>query len=165
MRPIVYAEFNVAGMFDLAPCSHCPDPHTPIFHLAAFAAAVDWHERWIQALLAFHALLWLTTILTRKRFGPQTFVFFLVTALVCSSETLNTYAHLNWRAFSKQDYFDSHGFFISVMFSGPLLLVAMFQMVNFLSTAAYLLVDVKREELKHSREASIKTSGTKQKSS
>ena len=69
-------------------------------------------------------------------------MFFAVATLVGLSETLNTYAHMNWRAFSKQDYFDPHGFFISVMFSGPLLLLAMFQMVNFLVMSANLLVEV-----------------------
>lgn len=91
----------------------------------AFTAAVDWSERWIQALLAIHVLLWVTTILTRKRFYWQCGTFFVVTALVVASETLNTIAHLRWQSFSKQDYFDNHGFFLGIMYSGPLLLVAM----------------------------------------
>ena len=143
------------------PLAACPLPSGTV----AFASAVDWSERWIQAVVAFHVLLWLSTILTRKRFGPQAFFFFLISACVGASETLNTYAHLNWRAFSNQDYFDAHGFFISVMFAGPLLLLALFQMVNFLHTAAHLLVDVKREELKRSRQTDGKLSDGKQKSS
>jgi hypothetical protein len=41
------------------------NPHT------AFAAAVDWSERWIQGLLAFHALLWVTVLATRKNMNVQ----------------------------------------------------------------------------------------------
>jgi hypothetical protein len=93
--------------------------------VAAFTSAVDWSERWIRALVAFHVLLWVTTVLSRKKFYWQCATFFFVTALVVASETLNTIAHLRWRSFSKQDYFDNHGFFVGVMYSGPLLLVAM----------------------------------------
>mmetsp|Transcript_41238 Transcript_41238/g.81103 ORF Transcript_41238/g.81103 Transcript_41238/m.81103 type:complete len:186 (-) Transcript_41238:128-685(-) len=113
----------------------------------AFIAAVDWSEKWIQALIAFQLVLWVTTVVTRNRFNWQVATFFFVSILVWGSETINTYAHLNWKAFSTQDYFDPKGFFFSTVFAGPLLMLAMFQMVNFLWTAANLLVDVKREEL------------------
>lgn len=38
---------------------------------SAFAAAVDWSERWIQALLAFHALLWCVVLANRRNMGVQ----------------------------------------------------------------------------------------------
>eukprot|EP00615_Pteridomonas_danica_P009396 CAMPEP_0114351094 /NCGR_PEP_ID=MMETSP0101-20121206/16905_1 /TAXON_ID=38822 ORGANISM="Pteridomonas danica, Strain PT" /NCGR_SAMPLE_ID=MMETSP0101 /ASSEMBLY_ACC=CAM_ASM_000211 /LENGTH=191 /DNA_ID=CAMNT_0001490757 /DNA_START=1 /DNA_END=572 /DNA_ORIENTATION=- len=118
----------------------------------AFVAAVDWSEKWIQALLITHVLLWIVTIITRKNFTWQCCTFFFVCIVVWSAETLNTLAHNNWTTFSKQDYFDTHGFFTSVMLAGPMLLLSMYQMVNFLITASYLLVDVKREELKRSKQ-------------
>lgn len=37
----------------------------------AFRAAVDWNERWIQGLLAFHVVLWLFFIFARKHFNAQ----------------------------------------------------------------------------------------------
>lgn len=37
----------------------------------AFRHAVDWNERWIQGVLAFHVALWLFFIVTRKSFGAQ----------------------------------------------------------------------------------------------
>ena len=76
----------------------------------AFAAAVDWTERWIQGLLVFQVLIWVVTVGTRRRFYWQSGTFFFVCALVSLSETLNTYAHMNWKSFSRQDYFDPHGF-------------------------------------------------------
>ena len=117
----------------------------------AFTAAVDWTERWIQCILIFHVVLWVTTIWSRRHFYWQVATFFFVTVLVGLSETLNTIAHLRWKSFSAQDYFDPKGFFTSVMFSGPLLLLAMFQMINFLIVASNLLVEVKREELRRKK--------------
>lgn len=124
--------------------------------IEAFTAAVDWDERWIQCLLVFHIVVWVVTISTRRAFFWQCTTFLIICILVWGAETLNAYAHLHWRSFSKQDYFDSHGIFVGVMFSGPLLLLALFQMVNFLVIASNLLVEVKRNELR-SQIASKKT--------
>ena len=74
----------------------------------------------MQALVAGHAVLWIVTLCTRKRFNFQIGVFFLVCALVWASETLNTLAHKNWRSFSTQDYFDPAGFFTAVMYASAL---------------------------------------------
>lgn len=127
-------------------------PKTFYEDVQAFGAAVDWSEWWIQALLAGHAVLWVVALSTRKSFNFQVALFFLICALVWASETLNTLAHRSWRSFSTQDYFDSAGFFIAVMYSGPLLLLAMLQMMNFLALSAELLVVVKKNELKQQRE-------------
>lgn len=37
----------------------------------AFSSAVDWEERWIQGVLAFHVALFVFFLLTRKHFGAQ----------------------------------------------------------------------------------------------
>lgn len=42
-----------------------------IWLVPAFRSAVDWNERWIQGILAFHLALWLFFIVTRKSFGAQ----------------------------------------------------------------------------------------------
>lgn len=119
----------------------------------AFVAAVDWTEGWIQLLLAGHAVLWATTLVTRRVFSVQAAVFFFICLVVFASERLNTLARERWTDFSRQNYFDENGFFVAVMLDGPLLALAMFQMLNFLSMASHLLVEVKREELQRSKKA------------
>jgi len=38
------------------------------------------------------------------------------------SEKINEYAAQNWRLFAREQYFDSNGLFISIMFSTPIIL-------------------------------------------
>jgi hypothetical protein len=70
--------------------------------------------------------------------------------LVSLAEPLNTFASRHWHLFASQNYFDRHGVFVSVVYSGPLLLVALVIVVAALLTTADLLVVVKRAELRHS---------------
>lgn len=50
--------------------------------------------------------------------------------MVYFSESINTLAATNWSSFSRQQYFDSQGLFISVMFSVPILLNCMILIVR-----------------------------------
>ncbi|EMS66608.1 hypothetical protein TRIUR3_06373 [Triticum urartu] len=73
------------------------------------------------------------------------------------AEKLNTFLGQNWKSFSSQNYFDPQGLFISVMWSGPLLLITILILVNTLVTLCMLMVRWKRAELKHrAREARSK---------
>jgi hypothetical protein len=40
------------------------------------------------------------------------------------AERLNRVMGDNWRSFASQNYFDPHGLFLSVLWSGPLLIIA-----------------------------------------
>ena len=51
--------------------------------------------------------------------------------MVYFSEYINEWAATNWQRFSKQQYFDSNGFFISTVFSIPILLNCMLMIVSF----------------------------------
>ena len=57
----------------------------------------------------------------------------------------------HWAAFARQNYFDRRGVFISVMFSAPLLVLALFVLLNALRAASSLLVQVKKKELQAKR--------------
>jgi len=138
------------SVFELARNSDT-GPKTFMENVDAFRHAVDWSERWIQALVAFHVFLWILTLSTRKRFGIQTVVFFLICILVFAAERLNAAAHEHWKSFSKQDYFDTHGVFAVTMYAAPLLGLGFFQMVNFLIMSSNLLVEAKVAEIKQSR--------------
>mmetsp|Transcript_19839 Transcript_19839/g.62458 ORF Transcript_19839/g.62458 Transcript_19839/m.62458 type:complete len:186 (+) Transcript_19839:1176-1733(+) len=117
-------------------------------HLEAFATAINWKEPWIRALLATHATLWVTFVLTRRWHYFQFALFILITALVATAEPLNTYCRDRWRVFATQNYFDEHGVFAAVLYSGPLLALGLVMMFNFIAQSANLLVDVKREQFK-----------------
>lgn len=50
--------------------------------------------------------------------------------LVYFSENINELAAENWQSFSRQQYFDSNGLFISTVFSIPILLNCMLMIVS-----------------------------------
>lgn len=58
------------------------------------------------------------------------FFFFFTVLLVYFSESINEIASTNWHVFSRQQYFDSKGLFISVVFSMPILLNCMLMVVS-----------------------------------
>lgn len=46
------------------------------------------------------------------------------------AETLNRFMGKNWKSFSGQNYFDPSGLFMSVLWSGPLLVISMIILVS-----------------------------------
>nr|XP_053628264.1 transmembrane protein 18-like isoform X1 [Cherax quadricarinatus] len=82
---------------------------------------IDWSEGWLVGLVVFHIFLTTFTVMTRNHHTTQAVLFFLLLLTVRSSETINQYAAKNWQSFSRQQYFDSQGLFISVVFSMPVL--------------------------------------------
>merc|ERR1712100_340477 len=119
-------------------------PEGVIENMSAFRAAVDWSEGWIRALVGHHAALLLFMILTRKHYYAQCFVFGWICTLVWSAERLNNLAKGRWKDFSKQNYFDKNGIFMSGVLSAPLLLIGFIQLVITLRGSADLLVEVKK---------------------
>lgn len=115
-------------------------PQTAMEHWNAFSSAVDWSENWIRSLLVFHVVLLLIVVATRKNLDLQTLFFAAICLLVFCSEFLNSYCAQNWASFSKQNYFDSHGVFAGIMYSGPLLLIGLFQLVSNLQLTAQLQI-------------------------
>lgn len=96
----------------------------------AFSSAINWNETWLQCLLAFHVLLFVLMLLFRKNVDFQTFLFFFIMGLVYFSENINSYCAMHWREFSTQNYFDGSGVFSGILFSGPLLIILLCQLVR-----------------------------------
>jgi len=117
----------------------------------AFYHAVDWRERWIQGILVAHAATWAVFFAFRRSVEVQTGLFFGVCACVAAAERLNALGRAHWQTFATQNYFDERGVFAATVFCGPLLALAFCMLLNFVSLAAALLVDVKRRELKKHR--------------
>ena len=136
-------------------------PETFMEHMAAFKAAVDWNERWIQGLLAFHLLLLLIFLKFKNNEDVQTGIFMFICILVMLGERINSFCAANWRTFSTQNYFDNRGTFAVTMWSGPLLTIAFFQLLNFLRLASAALIKAKRLELMNKRKASEESKKTK----
>ena len=96
----------------------------------AFSSAIDWKEKWIVGLLTFHVLCFFLIILTRKRLGLQSFIFFTISILVRMSERINTYCASHWQEFSSQNYFDKNGVFAGVFLAAPLLTMCLIMLVR-----------------------------------
>ncbi|KAJ8431441.1 hypothetical protein Cgig2_014934 [Carnegiea gigantea] len=132
-----------------------------------FFHAIDWKERWLICLLAFHVLLLLTAILSRKHvnlqmclfllacrcpaflLNPDTIKFNAAVTGVYFAENLNQFISVHWQMFATQNYFDPHGLFLSVLWSGPLLVIAILILINTLFSLCHLIVQWKRAELRH----------------
>jgi transmembrane protein 18 len=96
----------------------------------AFSSAIDWKETWIVSLLTFHVLLFILIVVTRKRLGVQSCIFFFISILVRLAERINTYCSSHWQDFSTQNYFDKNGIFAGVLFSAPLLAMCLMMLVS-----------------------------------
>lgn len=64
-------------------------------------------------------------------------------ALVSSAEYINEYAALNLNKYSKQQYFDSSGMFISLAFSAPLLCNTIIIVVHWVYKTLCVMTELK----------------------
>ncbi|KAL9446302.1 hypothetical protein AB3S75_014050 [Citrus x aurantiifolia] len=114
-----------------------------------FFHAIDWKEPWLMGLMAFHFVLLLVAISSRKNLNFQMYLFLLALAGVYFAENLNRVLGSNWKRFATQNYFDPHGIFLSALWSGPLLFIAIIILVNTLFSLCSLIVRWKKAELRH----------------
>ncbi|KAG8046280.1 hypothetical protein GUJ93_ZPchr0008g12461 [Zizania palustris] len=114
-----------------------------------FFHAVDWKEPLLISMLSFHASLLLVTIISRRNVNFQLILSALTFSGVFLADRINIFLGQHWKSFSSQNYFDPQGLFISVIWSGPLLLITILILVNTLVTLCLLMVRWKRAELRH----------------
>ncbi|KAL1124740.1 hypothetical protein AAG570_001363 [Ranatra chinensis] len=94
-------------------------------------------------------------ILTRNHGNFQVVLFFMLLLLVYFSENINEVASHHWSLFSRQQYFDNKGMFISLLFSVPILLNCMIMMASWLWQSSQLMIRLKRAQLKQKHHESL----------
>ncbi|XP_037607257.1 transmembrane protein 18 [Sebastes umbrosus] len=130
-----------------------------ITSIGTFLMSVQWSEPWLIGLLVFHVVCLFLTVVTCRYYRAQICHFLLMVVLVYTAEYLNELAAMNWRSFSKFQYFDSKGMFISLVYSIPLLLntviIVMVWVYRTFSTMTELkTLQIKRKIRREKREKS-----------
>ncbi|XP_055836485.1 transmembrane protein 18 [Episyrphus balteatus] len=114
----------------------------------SFLMSIDWKDPWLIGLVSLHILTTATALMSRNNTNFQIFLFLMLLSIVYFSESINEYAALNWRSFSKQQYFDSNGLFISTVFSIPILLNCMLLIGAWLYNSTQMMTKLKTRQLK-----------------
>uniref|UniRef100_A0A8C8HCU1 Transmembrane protein 18 n=1 Tax=Oncorhynchus tshawytscha TaxID=74940 RepID=A0A8C8HCU1_ONCTS len=132
---------------------------TTIHHAKQPQVSIQWSEPWLIGLLGFHAVCLLATLLTRRFYRVQICQFLVMVCMVYSAEYLNEVAAMNWRSFSKFQYFDSNGMFISLVYSIPLLLNTIIIVASWVYRTFSTMIELKTLQLKRKarREQNKKT--------
>ncbi|KAF9411688.1 hypothetical protein BGZ94_001258, partial [Podila epigama] len=111
---------------------HTSEPNTLTEHALAiwsdiksasldFFDSVDWEQTWIQMILSLHVLMFILIVLLRNRPNALAGMLFCTILLAALSEPLNGIGARHWQQFSNDNYFDSRGVFVSLVWATPLL--------------------------------------------
>lgn len=116
--------------------------------LWAFLTSIDWSEPWFSGLVVFHVICAILTVLSRKKGMVQAVYFGVLMVVVLCAEFVNEWAAANWNLFARQQYFDSNGLFISVVFSMPLLMNCLVLVVFWLWDVGMLISNLKQIKIR-----------------
>ncbi|KAJ6744841.1 TRANSMEMBRANE PROTEIN 18 [Salix purpurea] len=135
-----------------------------IDNFIGFFHAIDWTEPWscVEILWAKILCLCINNDCVRDKrlmalyeylveFSEANLFYEVMDGLagVYLAERINGVMGDCWRSFASQNYFDPHGVFLSVVWSGPLLIIATIILMNSLFSLCYMIVRWKRAELRH----------------
>jgi len=118
-----------------------------IENMLHYLQSLDWTEPWLYILIAFYLALSIFLYLTRKYSVIQGFSFLFLLLTVYIAEDLNEYFAKNHKLFTKHQYFDSSGLFISLMMSMPLLFISAFIVGNWIHQSTLLMQQVKKMQM------------------
>ncbi|GFS77575.1 transmembrane protein 18 [Nephila pilipes] len=119
-----------------------------VLNIITFLRGIDWTEPWLIGLLTFHVVIMTVTIITRHHGNFQGVLFFLLLMLVLFAKSINELGASHWEYFSRQQYFDSHGMFISIVFSSPILLNCLIMVGHWLWLSGSMTIKIKQAQLK-----------------
>ncbi|XP_014253449.1 transmembrane protein 18 [Cimex lectularius] len=122
------------------------------FNVWTVLTNIEWHDPLLIGIILFHIAVTLMALLTRNHGNFQVLLFLTLLLLVYFSENINELASHHWMLLSNQQYFDSKGMFISLIFSVPILLNCMVMMASWLWQSSELMVQLKSAQLKQKRE-------------
>lgn len=115
----------------------------PINGLITYLQSFDWSEPWLYGLILFYIFLYSGVYITRRNSTIQSFTFLLTLLVVYMAEDLNEFLAKNHKHFTRHQYFDSNGMFISIIMSTPLLLASAFIAGNWFRFSTELMTQVK----------------------
>jgi len=142
--------FQNMGM-DVNPVDGSLDGAPEMYGAMTFLKSMDWSEPWLYCLIGFYVLLSLFIYGSRHSTFIQSFTFIFLLLTVYIAEDLNEYLSKNYKAFTRHQYFDSSGLFISLFMSLPLLLASAFIVGNWFHQSTVLMTQMKQLQVNRSR--------------
>ncbi len=121
-----------------------------------FVSSVDWSQRWLHVLGVYLAILLLAVLVTRRHAAWQLCLMGLCLLQAALCQPLNSLARAHWQSFASANYFGDSGFFVSIMFGLPHLLIAVVALTNLIVVTAQLAATVKRMQFQRERELKSK---------
>ncbi|KAA0146224.1 hypothetical protein FNF29_08173 [Cafeteria roenbergensis] len=121
-----------------------------------FVYAVDWTDPFIIGIVVAIATMYAVVFATRKHVDAQIALLAVVCAVAYAAPHASRALGPHWQQLARQDYFDKHGYFGSMMVSLPLMLLALIQMGMAFCSASTLLVQYKRKQLRVEGRAAAK---------
>ncbi|KAI9247451.1 transmembrane protein 18-domain-containing protein [Phascolomyces articulosus] len=116
-----------------------------------FIDAIDWTQTWLQALIGFHTVCFITTLLLRNHSTGLSIYFFLLLGMAALAKPLNDLGRTHWDNFASANYFDESGLFAVSIYALPLVFNSFVTLIFILKMTAGLLVNMKRAQIKQQR--------------